>query len=107
MDEYFRIQPNSKTFAFDINSNVCNFLGYDTTQMGFTYFQFDTFSYRSVERLLEKGDKEVIEKMQNEGILHELIIHFPSQIGTFLHKIALRPALIDAFANQLLLLDKN
>ena len=46
--------------------------------MGFTYFQFDTFSYRSVERLLEKGDKEVIEKMQNEGITHELIMHFPS-----------------------------
>lgn len=75
--------------------------------MGFTYFQFDTFSYRSVERLLEKGDKEVIEKMQREGVSQELLMHFPSQVGTFLHKIALRPALIDTFASQLRLLDEN
>lgn len=95
IDEYFDMYDFAQYIDVEGNGKI-QFLDKSGFNIGFLRFEFNTFTYRFIENLLEKDDTDIIGEIQ-KGLKSEYFMHLPSQIGSFLHKIAIKPAVLEEF----------
>lgn len=58
---------------------------------------YDMFDYRMMETVLDKSDYDLVKWLQANGLPETFLCHYPSEIGSILHKISLRAFVLEEF----------
>ena len=104
--DYLSVLPTASRIEYNSKDQQWDFYDSDETLITFVKPTISPISLYRLEELLKKEDKDVISSLALK-LPEELFNHLPSQIGSVLHKIALRPFVIEEISRQIQLLAKE